>query len=223
MTELSIHDFARYVKDKTVAFVGMSPIIKGEGFGAEIDSFDIVYRTNMYPLAESLHEDYGSRCDIISYQKYYLHLAGQFYNHGVLIQVPHLSEKERSTFGYPFFYVSRSDREAMAEKIKAAVGQNLLYPSSGLVAWFICAGCRRFKYFGVTGYQDLSKKVANHSQVNHYIEEYKEIWGERKANILSTKMENYHVHNFEAQNMYLSMLLKSGDIEMDLISKQYFT
>jgi hypothetical protein len=221
--EVCIDDFVNLVKGKSVAFVGMSPCICGRGYGKEIDSFDFVYRTNMYPLVESLHEDYGSRCDIISYQKYYLHLSGQFYNHGVLIQVPHITEDERKNIPYTFLYVSRQMRELMANHIQVITGMKLLYPSAGVVAYFLCKTAKRFKYFGVTGYQNGKKTVVGHTKCKHYIDDYMKTWGERTEKIIKTPLANYHVHNFEAQNKFLSTLLMCESIEMDEQSKSYFT
>lgn len=223
MSEVSIQDFVDLIKGKSVAFVGMSPCISGMGYGAEIDSFSIVYRTNMYPIPDHLHGDYGQRCDIISLQKYYTEGAERYIQLGVQCVIPHITDDERKNIPYPFLYVSRQMRELMTCHIQGITGMKLMYPSSGLVAYFLCKAAKKFKYFGVTGYQNEKKTVVGHNKYKHYIDDYMQTWGNRTGKILSTTMTNYPVHNFEAQNKFISILLGCGSVEMDEQSKLYFT
>lgn len=220
--EITRAKFTKYVTGKSVAFVAMTPAIKNRGLGYEIDGFDIVYRTNMFPIWKDLQGDYGHRCDVISYQKYYKHLARTFHTHGVLVQIPHLSEKERPDFQYPFLFVSRGEREQMAQAIQGQTGKEMLYPSSGIVAYFLTLGCSQFKYFGITGYQDKKGNIIDHTQGEHYLQEYKIQWGERASQIEATQMTNNPIHNFEAQNEFTRYLINQGLVEIDPYSKQFF-
>ncbi len=73
--ELAVKEFIGYpyqeylenlVKDKTVAFICPSPHLVGQKSGAFIDSHDVVVRAgNLGDIPETLHEDYGSRTDIL--------------------------------------------------------------------------------------------------------------------------------------------------------------
>jgi lipopolysaccharide biosynthesis glycosyltransferase/nitroreductase len=62
-------EFKDLLNGKRVIFVGPSPILKGKKRGKEIDSYDIVVRTNnmlnTLDLSPELEEDYGKRCDVL--------------------------------------------------------------------------------------------------------------------------------------------------------------
>lgn len=67
--------YETFLKDKRVIFVGACPNIKGMGKGKEIDSYDIVVRTNgSINLIEGddFVKDYGKKCDV-------LYVNNQFY------------------------------------------------------------------------------------------------------------------------------------------------
>lgn len=58
--------FENYIRGKNVIIVGPSENIKNKGLGVDIDSYDIVIRTNgAHGIIEKYSEDYGSRCDIL--------------------------------------------------------------------------------------------------------------------------------------------------------------
>ena len=64
-----------YIKGKKVVFVGACPILKGKRQGEEIDSYDVVVRTNgSINLIDNpeFTKDFGRRCDV-------LYTNGQFY------------------------------------------------------------------------------------------------------------------------------------------------
>ena len=56
------NDLEEFLKDKTVALVGPSPYLRGQGKGQEIDSCDVVVRIQHNIYSE---QDFGKRSDII--------------------------------------------------------------------------------------------------------------------------------------------------------------
>lgn len=58
--------FENYIKGKNVIIVGPAENIKGKRLGVDIDSYDVVIRTNgAHAIIEKYAEDYGRRCDVL--------------------------------------------------------------------------------------------------------------------------------------------------------------
>lgn len=61
------------IKGKKVVFVGPATYMEGKGRGKQIDSQDVVIRTNdSFPLLKNREQDYGSRCDILAMNCYFM-------------------------------------------------------------------------------------------------------------------------------------------------------
>jgi len=197
-------------KDKTVAFVGLAPNILGKGLGGEIDSHDLVYRTNILP---SNYLDYGRRCDIIS-------LHEDRTNDVPLVEnVITFSEHENSNF-----VVTPQERLKLRGWCMLNYGLDIFDGTAGFIAFWLCKkfGAKSIKFYGITGYQDLSGNVVCHSDDwKHYTDEAygsNEVFEKSKL----VDMPNYDCHNFCNQNTIFRELLNSGDIYMDKFSKEYF-
>jgi hypothetical protein len=64
--------YQNFIKDKRVIFVGPAKTLIGKSNGEFIDSHDVVIRTNgSFPVDQSLHADYGKRCDSLYVNMYY--------------------------------------------------------------------------------------------------------------------------------------------------------
>jgi hypothetical protein len=198
-------------KGKTVAFVGLAPNIEGKGLGHEIDAHDIVYRTNTIP---SNYIDYGSKCDVISVLKMLFDLIPE--------NVPNIitfETHEKSTY-----IVTDVERLNIRGWCMLKFGIDIFDGTGGMVAYWLAKkyGAKSIKFYGITGYQDLSGNVVNHSDGwRHYIDEaYLSDEGFEKAKLVD--MPNYDCHNFWNQNTIFRELLKKGKIDMDEFSKEYF-
>jgi len=211
-------------KNKTVAFVGLAPHLKGAGLGAEIDSFDIVYRTNFYPLPEALHKDYGSRCDVIGMQSDYEPYVPTYVQNGVQCIVNYL--KQLDTKGASQIKVTAQVKKNIANVMEQLTGQKIQAPTAGVIAYFVSKmfKCKSFKYFGISGYQGKHKGIVkNHNGANNYIKEYLDFWRENdKGYLLKTNMRADKYHNFEAHNIFMKKLIESNLVEIDSLSKQFF-
>lgn len=222
-TELNRSVLKEFVRGKSVAFVGLSPCLKGKGLGREIDSHDIVYRTNMYPLSKDLQVDYGERCDIISFQRAFRKFAPQYLSNGVKYLITNLSDSERDIFHLPHFYVPWSERKVYGREIAKYTKMELRHPTAGMMAYFLTLGCKSFKYYGVTMYQDESGKITNHTEFDHYIDEYKEFWGGgRYDKNMKYQMDSDTSHNFAAHAKYIRHLIHTGKIDIDEYSGKFF-
>lgn len=61
-----------FIKNKKVILVGPAKTLVGKETGNFIDSHDVVIRTNgSFPVDQSLHTDYGKRCDSLYINMYY--------------------------------------------------------------------------------------------------------------------------------------------------------
>lgn len=199
-------------KGKAIAFVGLAPNIQGKGLGAEIDAHDLVYRTNVFPVPGP--EDYGSRCDIISVIPD--HIERMPLDVKTLITFePHplskyvVTEIERLKIRGWFMYHHELD---------------IFDATAGMVALWLAKKwkAKSIKFYGVTGYQDKSGNVVNHSKDwTHYTEWAYDISGGRDR-AFSADMPNYDCHNFWNINTIFRRLLAEGEIEMDQFSKEYF-
>lgn len=70
-------EFFKYISGKRVIFVGPAPNMIGRGLGEWIDSFDVVVRTNHFPVLmatdKSLAVDYGTKCNVLYTNMQYYH------------------------------------------------------------------------------------------------------------------------------------------------------
>lgn len=196
-------------KDKTVAFVGLAPVIEGKGLGEQIDSYDVVYRTNFLPKNTT---DYGSKCDVISVLKDCFNLLDTH-------QVTNIVLFDDIEIDRNKYLVTHEERAFIREKYIDQYGLDIIDATAGLIAYYLADKyeAKSFKFFGITGYQNLQGKVVNHSVVNHYSEEAYNMFGRSRVN-----MAKYDCHNFANHNKILKSLLKSKKIEMDQYSLEYF-
>jgi len=71
------NDYIDFIKDRRVIFVGPGSILKNRGLGEFIDSFDIVIRTNHFPVLlkenPDLIADYGKKCSVLYSNTHYYH------------------------------------------------------------------------------------------------------------------------------------------------------
>jgi len=209
------------IKNKEVAFVGMAPNIYGKGLGEEIDSFDVVVRTNIYPVPQHLYIDYGIKCDIFSILKrphFYKNIdkfvkaggSAIFYYHSA-VPIPK---------GIPCELIGKEERLRFREHIKKEMnGQDPKFATAGVTAYLICAKYKpkRFKYFGITGYQNLDGSLIDTSKTEPYI-----FYAEYEGNNKKRPKEKHKYHNHLVLNNYLRKLLREGKIEMDSYTEVYF-
>jgi hypothetical protein len=222
---MSSSRFYNLIEGKSIAFVGMSPNIKGAGYGHIIDKYDLVYRTNMFPIPESLTEDYGSRCDILGIQNAYKKLIPEYLKTDIKCIVHYggtdvvLEDKEKICF-----IATQESRKTMADYVNTLTTEQMQYPTAGIVAYFICMlnKCKSFTYFGVTGYQKEKGVLQNHEGENNYIGQYLDFWDDRKDRLIKTDMINNAYHNFKAHNEFLSILKKHNFVKFDPESSKYF-
>ena len=210
----------KFVEGKRVAFVAQTPVISGKGLGEEIDGFDFVFRSNVFPVTNTA--DFGSRCDIISCTKdNFRFLRG----HSVpnIITYDALKGYREDVKGRKVYYISEIARKAIREWAAAKYGVDIIDATSGLIAFFLCHiyGAIQIKMFGFSGYQDAKMNVVNHGEVEHYTSDYIDTIGTRE-HIHSVDMRNYDCHNFDAHNTVWRRLLIDRLVEMDNYSKQYF-
>lgn len=67
-------DFTEYIKGKRVVFVGPAPYLQGQGWGPQIDDYDIVIRTGgSPPIPFERQADYGSKTNIWYVNTSFLH------------------------------------------------------------------------------------------------------------------------------------------------------
>lgn len=212
-----------YLKNKSVAFVAFGSNIRDKGLGEEIDSHDIVYRTNFYPLPETLHKDYGKRCDVIAIQGAYRKFIPEYIDAGIKLLIYnqiYIEELE----GCMYLYTSPLVKNLLKNYVYEIVGNDPGYPTAGLMAYFLSLifECKSFKYYGITGYQNKDKEIINHDGENNYVKEYMDFWGDRKESIYKTDMKKGTTHRFDIQNKFISLMLSKGLIDMDEYSKPYF-
>lgn len=202
-------------KGKRVAFVGMAPILEGKGLGKEIDRFDAVYRTNFLPQNK---QDFGSKCSVISVLKDHFNLMYTHKNvkNVVLFDDIDLHKREK-------YLVTEQERRDIRAKYIAEYGLDIRDATAGLVAYYLATKykAKSFKFYGVTGYQNLEGEIVNHSGNNHYTQEIFDVLGGREFS-LSVDMKNYDCHDFQAHNDLFRIFLKNQMIEMDQYSLEYF-
>lgn len=203
----------RIFKGKSVAFVGMAPCIEWKGLGYEIDSFDVVYRANYLPKNTL---DFGSKCDVMSVLKDHFNMLDTHSVQNIIV----FDDLELPRNKY---LVTEKQRKEIRQKFLDYYGLDIIDATAGLIAYCLAKkfGCDRFKFFGITGYQDLKGDVKNHSELRHYVDENYDTLGAIET-VWDVDMKNYDCHNFKNQNDVFRKLLKQGLIEMDEYSMEYF-
>ena len=201
--------FNKSVKNKQVAFVGMAPNIKGKGLGSEIDSFDVVIRTNIYPIPVEWQKDYGTKCDILA-----LHLKNTDNDYDVKNIITYREVKQKKENNY--ILMTQNDRMTVSNAIQNVIGVHPIYATNGINMMYFSleGGCSSFKFYGITGYQNKEGEVVEHHEAQHYVFRMK--GGHKKS------MRKHPNHNFQVLNDYLRYMLKQGKIEMDQYSLKYF-
>lgn len=194
-----MREIQEYFQNKTVAFVGGAPHLKG--LGKEIDSFDIVWRSNLFPHGDA--EDTGSRCDIITCVKDFASNAPK--DSLVITYRPH----PRSDF-----LINSFQRLSISNYCRQIHGEDINQPTTGMISWYfatILGRCEKFKFFGITGYQ----------KGKHYTDEWMEKIGGKEF-YENADYQNHPNHNFDAQARVFRKLYEKRYLDMDDESKKYF-
>ena len=201
------------IKNESVAFVGNAKTLIGTGLGAEIDSFDFVIRTNIYPIPEERQKDYGSKCDILSVlhrEQYFKNITNFIADGGRMFFIYDKNTPIPKNICY-IQHFDEDTRQARRHLILKVLKEDPNYLTAGHEAMFFCleSGVKRFKFFGIDGYQS-SKGVLAESYSNYLY------------NNLIPKPADNKFHNFAVLNKYVTFLLQNGIIEIDEYSKKYF-
>jgi hypothetical protein len=210
-----------FIRGKSVAFVCQSPILEGAGMGDEIDSFDFVYRTNLFCGDRAI--DYGSRCDILAVAQDYFRFLEQS-NVENIVHYDRLGSYAKNVKGRHTFFFNSRERLAIRRWCIDCFDADIIDATSGLIAWWLCYlhGASRVKMFGMTGYQNMDGEVVNHTDHKHYNDSYVDALGVREKNS-AVDMPTYDCHNFAAQNLVFRILIAKRLVEIDNQSKLYFT
>ncbi len=201
------------VSGKRVAFVGLAPNIKGKGLGVEIDSFDVVIRTNIYPIPEEQRGDYGQRCDILV-----LHIRYTNYKYAVK-NIMHYRKVADKSPNINYCLITKNDRRKVSKAVMAFTGKDPKWGTQGTNLMHFCieAGCKEFKFFGITGYQNLKGELTDKGNYTAIAKPRKSQSIKRSAGV--TKSPS---HNHKVLNDYTRHMLKIKAIDMDEYSKEYF-
>lgn len=209
----------KHFVNKSVAFVAQGPSIKGCKLGAEIDSFDVVVRTNFFPLENILTMDYGTRADVMSVllAKY---IKESWRELGVKLIIHYRPIDPLSK--YPDIDYIRMDlnmRGEVTKEVTRLVGERIGQGTAGINFIYHCLKCKpkRLKIFGITGYQNKHGEVVDHTEAAHYVLKRSKIPRDKLKS-----MRNHPAHKFHAQNNYIRYLLKENKIELDQHSLKYF-
>jgi hypothetical protein len=210
-------ELKNYIENKSVAFVGMAPTIVGKSLGAEIDSFDVVFRTNIIPIPEQYREDYGSKCDVISMLRT-SSIHPRFSSYGIkwVMHYPPI-DKGKAPKDLNYYHMDVRQRNIIGREILKVTGK---YPGHGTSGVNIITLVNQWKpkslkVFGITGYQDKNGNVVDHHETKHYIDMFPV-----KPGI--TSMKRHPSHKLPAQNDYIRHLLRTNQISMDQYSMEYF-
>jgi len=214
-----------YIKDKSVCFVGMAPILMGKGTGEEINSFDVVCRTNVFPIPADYQKDYGTKGDVISMLYIKRTNPKIFAENGVKWVIWHTvwkTNKRTPPLSDEIKYYQLNERKIneIRAGISREIGFDPRHPSAGasIIYTVLQSQPKRLKLFGITGYQDKNGNVVDYFKgTQHYIPYFK---SKIRPGIVS--MEHHPSHNFQVQNDWIRYLLKNGRVEMDPYSLEYF-
>ncbi len=209
-----------FIKGKTVCFVGMSPCIVGKGLGKEIDSFDVVLRTNIIPIPDDYQVDYGTKCDVLSLLKTSA-IHPRFSSYGIkwVIHYPPL-DKGKAPKDLSYFHMDIKQRNIVKSTIIKAVAQFPGHGTAGVNIITLVAGWepKSLKAFGITGYQDKNGNVVDHGgETKHYIDYFP-----LNPNKKYLPLSRHPSHKLVAQNAYIRHLIKTGRLTLDPYSMEYF-
>jgi len=208
-----------YIKGKNAAFVGMAPNIMGKGLGDEINSFDLVFRTNIFPIPEEYKVDYGSKCDVISMLKSSA-INPDVFSKGGIQWVIHYRPAAKYSPLINYYRMTIDERNKIRIKIYKEIGFDPKHGTAGIniIATVLKSEPKRLKLFGITGYQDKNGNVVDYFKgTQHYIPYFR---SKIRPGIVS--MKHHPSHNFQVQNDWIRYLLKNGRVEMDPYSLEYF-
>lgn len=208
-----------FIQGKTVAFVGMAPNIMGKGLGDEINSFDLVFRTNIFPIPEEYKVDYGSKCDVISMLKSSA-INPDVFSKGGIQWVIHYRPAAKYSPLLNYYQMTIDKRNEVRRGIMKDIGFDPKHGTAGIniIATVLKSEPKRLKLFGITGYQNKNGKVIDHLKgTQHYIPYFRT---KIRPGIIS--MERHPSHNFQVQNDWIRFLLKNKKIEIDSYSAEYF-
>lgn len=192
---------------QSVAFVAGAPTIIGRNLGDEIDSHDIVMRSNLWPYGTPI--DHGSRCDVLTCVRHHADHAPSdvevwtYRNHPKSNRV-----------------IQPLHRRTIADHYRYQYGVNLGWPTTGVLMMHIALteGARSFKYYGITGYQNRDGDIVNDQ---HYTDEWMDNVGGREY-YQRTDYTTFSYHNFEEHNTLIRHLFKLNAIQIDQFSAEYF-
>jgi len=109
-----------------VAFVANTPLLEGLGLGEEIDSYDIVYRTNMWPVLNK--KDYGSKTNVISVLREF-HDRARSYDVETLVFCDYDKKEDDG-----HVYLSREERKRCKNYLLNRYGFDVKWPTAGMMA-----------------------------------------------------------------------------------------
>jgi hypothetical protein len=205
------------VKDKRVAFVGRSPVIVGKKLGKEIDGFDVVVRTNYFPIPEEYRADYGERCDVLMLHTWFTQCKYDVKN------ILHYRKIKEKMTGINYCHITADDRMRVSEEVRKVVGADPNKGTQGTNMMYFCIKgmCKEFKFFGVTGYQNNEGEPVDDYKMNNVSENW-----EKPANVYIKPKKNNITqsksHNHKVLNEYTRHMLRIGAISMDEYSLEYF-
>lgn len=207
-----------YVKGKSVAFVAMGTTIEGKGLGKVIDSFDVVIRTNIFPIPEQYQNDYGTRCNIISMLKTSAIKPEMFSERGIKFVIHYsFMEESRKSPLLGYYHMTIKRRNDIKKDIIRLIAQNPGHGTSGIniINTVLKCGAKSLTCFGMSGFQDKQGNLLEHNEAKHYI------------GLIDVKKARYPIrrhpaHKFAVQNNYVRYLLKNKLITMDQHSLEYF-
>jgi hypothetical protein len=209
-----------FLKNKTVCFVAQTPILEGRKRGQKIDTFDFVFRSNLYPIENTV--DFGSRCDIIAAtQDHFRFLKDHEVPH--VVHYDYLRGYKKYVKDRNSYLINTRERKALRTWCMTTFGVDIIDATNGLMAWWLSYihGASQIRMFGFTGYQDHKGNIVNHGVKKHYTDEFVERLGVREYNE-SVQMAQYDCHDFAAINYVWRKLLELKMVEFDYFSLKYF-
>lgn len=202
--------FQKFINGKRVVFVGPAKTLVGKNQGSFIDSFDVIIRTNgSFPVSQTLHKDYGSRCDVL--------YTNQLYERK--------TRMNPQDFRNVSFIVLKTDNHATQYRFKNAktrtrlathdfirVQRDLKFPllmGTFIVEDIIAAKPKELYLTGMTCYKEGPEYINNYLPKDVSVDELE------KTRIKS--------HNQPAQDRHLKQRWKNGFIKVDETLKEILT
>ena len=172
-------------KNKNVAIVGPATSLVGTGCGVEIDSFDLVVRhNNSYPVPTDLQFDYGSKCNVLFFNKFFIN-------------------NFKSDVDFEKFGIHILEKSNIYKKnyLKKALGS---IPLSGtvLIDYILSKSTNKIKIFGYDWYQEEIKWVPTYNDWREGVESGPHI-PENDMRYLRNLMELGKIEITESSKKYL--------------------